>query len=662
MNKIKNISFLFFARSDGRPDTFAPAHAGIAARALRYSIFNVLVVVGVLLNYAVVACATTALPRIKVRTGTPVGEFYNSETGETFYPEGSNYVRLHWLGDDGFHSTFTDGMYSSVDAEASLTKMEQGGYNTVRVFCYKGHYKLTAEDIYAVNGPYSTDGPQLYQPYMDNIIDFLRRANAHGIYVYMEVGSTPWNSYYNSIANTGSSNIEGSINRELLAIGPIEAKKLYLRQFIQYIKNSDPNLLSTILSYEIRNEIRCDTEYKPFSMTSGWVFTADGNEYNMGSASSRQACQDNNINNWANQCVSVIRAEDADALASCSVFTFSVVGKSGLAGAGLLPLDMADNRWPARPLKLQQSSIDFIDIHCYLPWGWSDELASSEWANIDKMRQPFLVGEFGAHRVSYPDVNEAADLLYDYREDVYDLGFAGALLFTWDTYSHTRWTAMEEGEVVNNRLKPTARYSWDFQDNGLEGWELTNGIDSGIVSEDVLSLQFLGGDAYIHGPATRIDTSLFRYLRVRMKNHTSSNSAQVFWTTKSDTNWDESKSQSFQVTEGDSNIREFLVDLSDNPSWVGTVSQIRFDPVSNSIDSGSVEIDGIWLVRDSECVYADFNRNGAVDLSDFAVLAENWQHGSQMSWSEGDLNNDLTVDLSDMLFFSHCWLVSAGNR
>ena len=40
MNKLKNILFLFFARGDGRPDTLAPAHASIAARALRYPTVN----------------------------------------------------------------------------------------------------------------------------------------------------------------------------------------------------------------------------------------------------------------------------------------------------------------------------------------------------------------------------------------------------------------------------------------------------------------------------------------------------------------------------------------------------------------------------------------------------------------------------------------------
>jgi len=40
MNKIKNISFLFFACSDRRPNTLTPAHAGITTGTLRYPAVN----------------------------------------------------------------------------------------------------------------------------------------------------------------------------------------------------------------------------------------------------------------------------------------------------------------------------------------------------------------------------------------------------------------------------------------------------------------------------------------------------------------------------------------------------------------------------------------------------------------------------------------------
>ena len=101
-----------------------------------------------------------------------------------------------------------------------------------------------------------------------------------------------------------------------------------------------------------------------------------------------------------------------------------------------------------------KTKIDFIDIHNYYPWNWMDGLKSSGWESLDKSSKPFFAGEFGAHRTAFSDVNDAAQALYDYRQDILGSGFQGALLFTWDETKHTRWTMEEQGGVIKEKLKP----------------------------------------------------------------------------------------------------------------------------------------------------------------------------------------------------------------
>ncbi|MEN6386886.1 MAG: hypothetical protein ABFD79_17030, partial [Phycisphaerales bacterium] len=123
--------------------------------------------------FACTCSAVTPLPRIKARVASPYAEFYNVQTGESFSPIGSNYVQLYIVGETKYHSTFIPGLYDSSAAENALTIMQQSGYNFVRVFCYQGSPTLRSQDppLYSIEGPSSTNVPDLYQPYLNNLLD-----------------------------------------------------------------------------------------------------------------------------------------------------------------------------------------------------------------------------------------------------------------------------------------------------------------------------------------------------------------------------------------------------------------------------------------------------------------------------------------------------------
>ena len=596
---------------------------------LRFSV--VMLFCAVLFGVAGNAYSFEKLPRIGTRQAIPYAEFFNTDTGEKFMPIGSSYVNLHWIGETGFHANFIPGLYDSQAADAALEKMAAGGYTVVRVWSYRGHSILRNAGFYSTEGDGTGTTSELYQPYIDNLIDFLERATNHKIYVQLAIDTVPDNTYYNSLYNQGFPEIEGTINREYLTSGAIAAKETYIAELLDCIVDYNPDLLSTIFGYEIRNEVNSRTDAGPFNRTSGWILTANGEFYDMGSAVSRQACQDENITHWLNRCAAAIKAKDPQALTTASVFTFLPVGKDGLAGAGLLPIETTDRRWPILPSVLINTNIDYLDVHEYLPHDWQASIASSNMGSLDWTAKPFVCGEFGAHRSHYGDVYGAAVALNQHRENIFNSGFQGAYLFTWDTYSHHRWTALEDGEIVNERLKPSSWRRWLFDIDGFTNfWTAGDGVSGLNASSGVVSFDITGSGASISSPTIRLDADKYKNLRIKLKNQSQGAKAAIYWITGDDRNWDAAKSVEFNISQNDNDYEVYFIDLSAKGNWEGLVSAIRFMPVEENISAGSYSIDYIEFTQDPPVcgdfgyLDTDFNNDCVVDIRDFAILAKSW--------------------------------------
>ncbi len=561
-----------------------------------------------------------ALPRIGVREATPFAQFYNTENGEEFFPNGINYIKLHeYIQSDGSnsgsrnHATFIEELYDPHAAEVALAGMADGGFTIVRVWLYHGHWQLRANGFLSVGGPLASNSHELHQPYMDNFVDFLKRANRHGIYVHLVIDREPENSFYRrDRVDVGFEDIEGFVHREYMVEGSIEAKEIYVREIVREIRSRDPGLLSTIFTYEIRNEIHANTQQKPFSMTSGIVTTSAG-DYDMGIAEERQAAYDDNVINWLNRSVAALREEDPHALITSSVFAYAAVGKTEeMNSSGLLPVNPGpDTRWPVRPSVLMATDLDFVSFHHYISSRtWSEALKSSGWDGLDKTKKPFIAGEYGIHRDATDDPFSAANQLYDHRERVLDLGFRGASLFTFDTFSHHRWAAMEDGAYIFERLKPRAFNGWDFSRTGFNAfWSIGDSIDAMNVSRGRLHLMIDGSAPFLYSPTCRIDTATTKYFKIGLKNGTGDTNAQLFWVIKDDSSWDEAKSVTFAISSNDESLKTYVIDLSGHPEWSGIVDRVRFDPIGTQASMLPYEIESFEFHQENPLVktFADWS-------------------------------------------------------
>lgn len=387
------------------------------------------------------------LRRIIIGESQGATQFQISGTGEPFTPMGSSYL-------PEFHKSLAPGVYDPDAAREAMETMVDGGFNIIRIWSYHGHWEFRKEEVYTMEGPdwRRTNTPELWQPYIDNLCHFIGLANQHGLYVHLVIDREPDTTFYRSMVAEGYPDVEGFYNREYMTTGSIEAKEIYIKELIENIRERSPALLSTIFAYEIRNEIHANTAFAPFNRTSGEVKTAAG-VYDMGDAASRLACQEDNLRLFLNRTTAALKQADPEALATASVFGFLPVGKAGMEGDGLLPVDLPDTRWPSRPAVLVESPIDFVSFNSYHPYDWDVNLVASG-INKRMMREkPFVCTEFGAHRDAIPDGARAAKIIVDYRDTIMRGGFRGAYLFTWNTTEHTRWTMTEDDAVVFERLR-----------------------------------------------------------------------------------------------------------------------------------------------------------------------------------------------------------------
>jgi len=393
------------------------------------------------------------LERITVKKDSPHAYFTKKAKDHPFLVKGFNYVPLR----GGDHAAFdaatttTEAHYNPKRVENMLSTMEKHGYNTVRVFII-GRSKRNP----GIGGNYkATRGT--YAPYVRNFIDFLKRATRHGIYVLPTFGDgdLPENQYYQRMLPPEH---EGTTPIYFTREG-IEAKKQYVTDFLRAIKQKDPKLISGLLGVELQNELSVRDSEWPFNVTNGTVTVANGNTYDMSSASDRRRLMNEGLRYYHNELVDAIKEVDPELLVAEGVFTMQAVGKSLKTHRGLFPdSSRHDDRYPPDLAALGQSDLDFIDVHYYkrkkkntLNEHFHEDMASLRlWS--DQMRpirkkKPIILGEFGAwYKIQGPSASARRAMLA-IRNLALEAGFSGYLFWTYDTFAQEHlMPALELGD------------------------------------------------------------------------------------------------------------------------------------------------------------------------------------------------------------------------
>jgi hypothetical protein len=189
--------------------------------------------------------------------------------------------------------------------------------------------------------------------------------------------------------------------------------------------------------------------------------------------------------------------------------------------------------------------------------------------------------------------------------------------YTAGTYqvkvSNTAGCSAISNSVVIKINPNSLKTFWHFE-NSLENWNGVNQMTS-TISNSIASMTITGTDPYMHSPNyLSLPTNIFKYVVVSMQNVSSSNTAELFWVTDTDGTYNGSKRVSFPIVPNDTKQRYYIIDLSTNPSWTGTIKQIRIDPTTN-VTSGSARIDFIKLIGTNLNTPAAIP--GTIEIEDF---------------------------------------------
>lgn len=406
-----------------------------------------------------IAGATPAreLDRINVLDG----QLVHTDSGEAFVPFGANYCRLY----NGYHSVFNVGWYNAETFDAMLADLATNGMNIVRIFIDHRPEKP--------DGGIATEGLELSEKFMANVLDGLRRARNHGVYVVICFNGLPISEGYrqlfakpvpmvgNDILPADNPNCQHG-NLQFLHPGAVRAKAEYVRRFVAGIQRRNPSLLSTVFSYELNNEAYF-VATEPFNLTSG-TFGFQGQSYDLASDADLRRLADDASVYWANACADAIHSVDPDALVSASAFTYQAVGRKNLLQ--IRPGQGAEwdreQRIPVSLKALAGSRLDYLDLHVYLHGvgessvaaKMEETLSSVDFDGLVKAAaaagKPLIMGEFAAFKEKNRSPAQQAD---NVRRQIllgWEKGFRGFMYWTYDTDEQPKiWNLkMDNGRML----------------------------------------------------------------------------------------------------------------------------------------------------------------------------------------------------------------------
>ncbi len=129
------------------------------------------------------------------------------------------------------------------------------------------------------------------------------------------------------------------------------------------------------------------------------------------------------------------------------------------------------------------------------------------------------------------------------------------------------------------------------EDEDMQGWTSNSHISSASVSDGILYITSKSTDPQLNLRNISLDASKYTTLKLRIKNMTTSNLCELFFTTDKDSTLNAAKSFKITIDRSTDDFVEYEVDLK-NSAWTGNITSLRLDPMTAA---GDMEIDYIIL-------------------------------------------------------------------
>lgn len=368
-------------------------------------------------------------PQLSVAPRLHGGLLTAAPNGASFVMRGFDYqpvTKVPGTTNSFVNDTFTPSSYSAAAVSSALGQMAKLGYNGVRVFVNVGLIG-------------NTNGAGLDAAYVSKMANFITTAAADRIRVLLCTGELPSGGGYTPAP---SATLAGT-NAYQLEAADIAGKERYLKDLVTMLRADDAPLSDVL--WELAGEQDWNNKEAPLSLKHGLVKTAAGT-YNMASAASRAAMENNNLAHWVN----VLSAE-LHALVPASLVGVGIYSPS---------INLKRPGWTVAPAALfaKSSLDDFVDIHVYSNLG--SQIAQMQSYGASGSEKALIMGEFGAARSAFstPAAGARGEVAWQQESCRLGLNLSGWLLWTWNSSAQTEyWTALEGGGAIEKAMAPAAR-------------------------------------------------------------------------------------------------------------------------------------------------------------------------------------------------------------
>ncbi|MBN1977946.1 MAG: hypothetical protein JW918_11145 [Anaerolineae bacterium] len=358
----------------------------------------------------------TAIPvhPIQVRQVDGRAEFYDRRTGERFVPRGVNYFYIVPVPGGRLEDRFFGvGVFDAERVDADFATLSEHGFNTVRIFldsCSRGAGCIG-----------NLDGPGLNPPYLDNIVETMRLAKRHGLYLLLTSNDLPDLGGYAHASAEGVNELFAPYRNSQYLTGPgVEAACTYWGDLLQGLAERGAPF-DAVLGWSLLNEQWYIRNEPPFSLDEGTVTTANGESYDLSDPAQKQQMAVDAMIYYVGQVREVILSYDPSALITMGFFAPDYPN----------PFREGDWRYVETAPLLETAALDFFDFHAY-PGDRSLQENAENYGMIGFDTKPIVLGEVGAFIDRYPSEESAARAIQEWVAESCEYGFDGWLY--WGLY------------------------------------------------------------------------------------------------------------------------------------------------------------------------------------------------------------------------------------
>ncbi len=377
--------------------------------------------------------------RIGIRTVNGDPEFYDRQTDEKFVPRGAALWRWKWWppGQQSVIDTIFNTDNGQLEsALTELPKMRADGFNTVRLWfnaCWGGATGCLDRNVGGLN-----------RDFLLNMARFMQVAKENGIYLILTMDSLPDSRQYQDLMNPYRGQFE-SFNLEFMTQGGVDAQTRYQTDLIRGLMEVGAPM-DAIMAYQIKEEAYFEEDQPPLNATSGEVTPANGTTYSLADSVQRRALMEDSWLYYIEQVSQAIKSVDPTALVTMGFFVQH----------GPNPVLTGDPRIVYMNKVLYESALDYVTFSAYPGYDLTMKQTAENFDLIGYNQKPVVMGEFGADKGSYPDLEIAAVGLQAWQVASCEFGFDGWQMWYWggSDIHFEFWEALEGDGAVRRALSP----------------------------------------------------------------------------------------------------------------------------------------------------------------------------------------------------------------